>query len=444
MHRTGTARSAGSFPGLAALVLLVAGLLWALPVPASAHYVGPTIVVVAGAASDDRSALTLDVDVPLQNLDFAYGTALDADPVKAVAQREPWLRTLIADRVGLTSPDGGTWAVKIGSLAGAVASPDNLLRVRLTALAPPGTWPGSVDLRWAVVSDVVRSDKAYVSNTGSDEVVELAGVLTSQQPTLRLAVQPAPSHVSFATMLRVGADHFRAGVDHQLFLCLLALGAACRRAPLLLRLRQLGLLTLCFTLGHSVSLALATAGGIDLPSRWVETCIAVTIVLAAIHAVRPRLGASRKLRLTVAFGLVHGFGFAGTLNEMSLRGTELAVPLLGFNLGLELAQLAALALIALPVWLVTRSRPTTWAVTGVIAVVAASWVVQRALSVANPLDRVVSAVLASPEWLALVLLVAALPHLLYGLVRRSAPRRRSMRAQPVHSRPKDRSSRFLP
>ena len=94
---------------------------------------------------------------------------------------------------------------------------------------------------------------------------------------------------------------------------------------------------------------------------------------------------------------------------MSLRGRDLAVPLLGFNLGLEIAQLAALALIALPVWLITRSRSTTWAVTGAIGVVAASWVVQRAAGVPNPLDRFVNAAPASPERLALVLLGGPAP-----------------------------------
>ena len=437
MNHTGTARHAGSFSGLAALVLLVAGLLWAVPVPASAHYVGPTVIVVTGAAADDRSALKLDVEVPLQNLDFAYGTQLDTDPVAAVSQRAAWLRSLVADRVSLVGPDGAAWTVEVGTPSGAVASPENVLRVRLTALAPPGTRPGLVDLRWALVSDVVHSDKAYVSTTGADGAVELTGVLTSQQPTLRLTVRAAATHVSFATMLRVGADHFRAGVDHQLFLCLLAIGAACRRAALRLRVRQLALLTLCFTLGHSVSLALATAGGVDLPSRWVETCIAVTILLAAVHAIRPRLGVPTELVLTVAFGLVHGFGFAGTLKDMALSGNDLAVPLLGFNVGLELAQLAALALIALPVWLITRSRTTTWTVTGVIGLVAASWIVQRAAGVANPVDRVLNATVTSPERLALVLLLAALPHLVHRHVRRSlvptTARPRSADPQTPHS-----------
>lgn len=443
MRRGRAGRTIASAPALsvlAVLVLLASGLLWSVPTAASAHYVGPTVVVVSTASGTGPATLDLDVQVPLPNLDFAYRTHLDADPVAAVDQQQAWLRSLVAGRVALVGADGVPWTVTVGDLTGATASPENVLHVSLTATAPPGPRPGEVDLRWAVVSDIVYSDKAYVSRTGSDGSVDLVGVLTHQQPSLRLTVEPAATHVSFGQMLRVGANHFREGVDHQLFLCLLAVGAACRRAPLRQRVRQLALLTLCFTLGHSVSLAAATAGGVDLPARWVETCIALTIVAAAVHTIRPRLGGRTELVLTVAFGLVHGFGFAGTLQDMSLRGRELAVPLLGFNLGLELAQLGALALIALPVWLISRSRPTTWAVTGVVALVAASWVVQRALEISNPVDRLVNAALATPEWLAVVLLVAALPHLLHQRLRRGRRTsllvrpRRSAEPQPTHNR----------
>lgn len=129
---------------------------------------------------------------------------------------------------------------------------------------------------------------------------------------------------------------------------------------------------------------------------------------------------------------------------MSLRGTELAVPLLGSDLGLEIARLAALTPIALPVWLITRSRPTTWAVSGAIGVVATSWAVQRALSVANPLDGVVDAALASPEWLALVLLVAASPHLVHRLVgRRCSSRSRRRRTRDAVP-PRPPAARRLP
>lgn len=411
MRRLGASWFALPLPVLVALVALGSFTAWSVATPASAHYVGPTVIVVSSAAGTDRPTLDLDVQVPLQNLDFAYGTKLDADPVAAVAQHDAWLRSLVAHRMALVSPEGAAWTVTIDALTGVRLAPQSILQARLTAVAPPGTRPELVDLRWAVVSDVVYSDKAYVSGRSNAGSVDLAGVLTHQQPTLRLPIQaPETTHVSFGQMLRVGANHFREGVDHQLFLCLLAIGAACRRAPLLSRARRLAALTLCFTLGHSVSLALATVGGVSLPARWVETCIAATIVLAAVHTVRPRLGGRTELILTVAFGLVHGFGFAGTLEDMSLRGADLAVPVLAFNLGLELAQLAALALIAVPVWLISRSKPTTYAVTATIAVIAASWIVQRAFGVPNPIDRFVNAAFSTPEWLALILLAAGLAH----------------------------------
>ncbi len=394
---------------IAVVVALMSGLLWSVAPPASAHYVGSSVIVVLAAPSSDRPALDVDVQVPLQNLDFAYGTDLDADPAASVAAHKDWLRSLLSRRVELVSPDGTAWTVRIENLTGVVTSPENVLHVQMAAQAPAGTRPALVDLHWSVVSDIVYSDKAFVSGRSSSGTAVLAGVLTHQQPTLRLTVQaPEAAHVSFVHMLGVGANHFREGVDHQLFLCVLAIGAARRRAPLLRRVQRLAVLTLCFTLGHSVSLAVATLGGVDLPSRWVETCIAATIVFAAAQTVRPRLGQGAELILTVAFGLIHGFGFAGTLKDMSLRGADLGAPLLAFNLGLEMAQLAALALIAVPILLISRSTAATYAVTATIAVIAASWIVQRALSVQNPVDQIANTVFATPERLALALLVVAL------------------------------------
>jgi len=411
MSLPGAASSRRVLP-VPALVLLVAGLLWSVATPASAHYVGVTSIAVSIPAGTGRTALDLDVQVPLQNFDFAYRTHLDADPVAAVDRRSNWLRALVAHRVALVGADGTPWTVTIGSLAGAVASPENVLRFQLHAEAPAAAPADQVDLRWSLVTDIVYSDKAFVSGTSSAGSADLIGVLTHQQPTLRLpALTAEAARVPFGAMLLTGAHHFREGVDHQLFLCVLAIGAARRRAPLLIRARRLAVLTLCFTVGHSVSLALASLGVVTLPTRWVETCIAATIIAAAAHTLRPRLPQRAELILTLAFGLVHGFGFAGTLKDMSLRGADLAQPLLGFNLGLELAQLVALAVLAVPIWLVSRSRPTTHAVTATIAVIAAGWIVQRAFGVANPVDRLVNAVLASPERLALILLVVGLLHL---------------------------------
>ena len=103
-----------------------------------------------------------------------------------------------------------------------------------------------------------------------------------------------------------------------------------------------------------------------------------------------------------------------------LHGSELLEPLLGFNLGLEVAQLAALALILGPLWLLARSRTATLVLAITVGVVAASWVAQRALDAPNPLDPVVTAVLSSPERLAMVLLAAGLVTVATGVSRSRA------------------------
>ena len=93
---------------------------------------------------------------------------------------------------------------------------------------------------------------------------------------------------------------------------------------------------------------------VNPPSRWVESLIAASVVLAALNNLHPLL-AERRWMITFAFGLVHGFGFAGALKDLGLNAGSLAGPLLGFNLGVELGQLALVALFVPLAWLL---RPT--------------------------------------------------------------------------------------
>lgn len=102
-----------------------------------------------------------------------------------------------------------------------------------------------------------------------------------------------------------------------------------------------------FTLAHSITLTLATLGWVTLPSRAVESVIAASVALAAANNLWPVIGGRRWL-VAFAFGLVHGFGFAGALAELGLPQGALAWSLLGFNLGVEIGQLAIVA-VFLPV-----------------------------------------------------------------------------------------------
>jgi hydrogenase/urease accessory protein HupE len=133
----------------------------------------------------------------------------------------------------------------------------------------------------------------------------------------------------------LGVQHILEGWDHLAFvlgLCLIAKGW------------NLVKLVTGFTLGHSLSLALATFNIIQLPSPPVEACIALSIAFMARQAfVVGAHSRPQEIALVVAFGLLHGLGFAGVLREYNLHQSDLLLGLVSFNLGVEGGQLIFVA-----------------------------------------------------------------------------------------------------
>ena len=131
-----------------------------------------------------------------------------------------------------------------------------------------------------------------------------------------------------------GVLHIFTGYDHVLFIVTLMFAVG--------SWRRLGLIVTSFTAAHSITLALATLGVVTLPGRVVEPLIAVSVLFVAVDAVaRPQ--ASARPLITFGFGLLHGFGLSNVLRELGLSGRELVPALLGFNLGVEVGQLAIVA-----------------------------------------------------------------------------------------------------
>jgi hypothetical protein len=133
---------------------------------------------------------------------------------------------------------------------------------------------------------------------------------------------------------------------------------------------------------HSLTLALAASGVLAPPSRWIESLIAASVLVAALDNLRPFLHRPRWIMVAL-FGLVHGFGFAGPLQALGLAKGNLAVPLLGFNLGVEIGQLAVVALL-LPLACLLRDTPAyrRGVVRGgstAIACIALVWMAERSL-----------------------------------------------------------------
>ena len=151
----------------------------------------------------------------------------------------------------------------------------------------------------------------------------------------------------FAAYLHEGVWHIWLGFDHILFLVSLLLPAVLVRrdgawvagASFRVAFIDVAKVVTAFTIAHSITLSLAVRGVVSLPSRWVESAIALSVVLAALNNLFPIVANGRWIA-AFAFGLLHGFGFAGALKDLGLPTGSLALSLAGFNVGVEVGQLA--------------------------------------------------------------------------------------------------------
>jgi hypothetical protein len=168
-----------------------------------------------------------------------------------------------------------------------------------------------------------------------------------------------------------GIEHILIGYDHILFLLSLIVVS---------RFGQLVKIVTSFTVAHSITLALATLGWVEISSTVVETAIAATIVFTALENFWIR-DTSNRWKAAFVFGLVHGFGFAGVLRDLELPTDGFVRSLLAFNLGVEVGQLAVVAALALPAALLARwryGRTAQLALSGLIALCGLGWFVDRA------------------------------------------------------------------
>jgi hydrogenase/urease accessory protein HupE len=143
-----------------------------------------------------------------------------------------------------------------------------------------------------------------------------------------------------ATYLRLGVEHILFGFDHLLFVLALVI--------LVRDWRRVAVTVTAFTIAHSITLAAATLGFVNVPGPPVEATIALSIMLVSVEILnarggRPSLTARLPWLVAFSFGLLHGFGFAGALAEVGLPQHAIPVALLFFNLGVEIGQLAFVA-----------------------------------------------------------------------------------------------------
>jgi hydrogenase/urease accessory protein HupE len=193
--------------------------------------------------------------------------------------------------------------------------------------------------------------EAVLQGKNREWTMQIAENQQEQQPgqaTTQKADTQAPTNnaTSWSSFLTLGAKHILTGYDHLLFLFALLL----RRQTL----KQYITTITAFTIAHSITLTLAVLGIADLPSRIVESLIALSICYVALENIF-RKQITYRWAVTFFFGLIHGLGFATILREMSLPKSHLAIALVNFNVGIELIQLL-LVLIIVPILMKFQGR----------------------------------------------------------------------------------------
>ncbi|ACY19128.1 conserved hypothetical protein [Haliangium ochraceum DSM 14365] len=345
-----------SFPPRGALMLAVLlgplGLLWLMPAVAHAHRntVTRSLVRISHDQREVRYRLELEPHDTAEMLGLAPGTE-PTDAQVLAGRARLFSRVLrhitVRDSAGMGS-----------DLLACPPTPEKLSleqdsagkHVVLTWLARCSAPIHTLVVEYALFADNDPAFRAFVNirYRGDDHLVELG--VAGNRLVWNLDDPPPDDLGGFVLS---GVEHIVFGFDHVAFLLCLLLPLAIVRdndegwkaRPITATLARTGLLVTAFTAAHSSTLIAASLGWVQLDSQLIESVIALSIVLVAIDgALRP--GARFRIWVVFLFGLMHGLGFASMLAAI-LPPAAVVVPLLAFNVGVELGQLA-LVLLALP------------------------------------------------------------------------------------------------
>jgi hypothetical protein len=360
-------------------------LLFALFMAAPAH-----------AHKPSDSYLTLDVggkaidgqwDIALRDLDMAIG--LDGDgngelTWNEVRGRQDAIAAYALARLKLAS-GGAACPLRVTQLLLDDHSDGAYAVLRLHGDC--GADIATLDADYALLFDIDPQHKGLLQLRHHGQVS--TAIFTPDSAHQALRVADASALRQFGDYVRHGIWHIWVGFDHILSLLLPAVllyrdrrweGRTTFRSAAVDVLK----IVTAFTLAHSITLTLATLGVVALPSRLVESAIAASVVLAALNNLWPLFHGRRAL-VAFAFGLIHGFGFASVLLDLGLPKSALLLSLVGFNVGVEVGQLAIVALF-LPLAFLSRNsgfyqKGVLRIGSALIVLIALVWLAERALNI---------------------------------------------------------------
>ena len=361
-------------------------MIWKDGFPLLRRSLGALVLLLAAAAADAHelstsyTTLTLQpegllVEVAFRPSDLVEHFKLDTsgdgrlEPPELAAATAA-MADYIAERLSLSAnfmplelePQGASF-IADGSGGGTLA--------RFSFMAGSRKSPGEISVQ-ADFSDRLGDKHVNFVKLISGEQIQQA-VLSPEEPGHRFKLgQGVSLPAQLGAFVVLGIEHIFLGYDHILFLlALILLGG---------RLRDLVKIVTAFTVAHSITLTLAGLGLVALPARLIESGIAISIIYVAAENFWIR-ETSHRWVLTFFFGLVHGFGFANVLRDLGLPSRGLVTSLLAFNVGVEIGQIAIVALLfPVTVWLARQTfrRQVVLAISGVILLFGLGWLIERA------------------------------------------------------------------
>lgn len=371
----------------------IAGLLlfalWAATMPASAHKASDSYLTLTRAGSD-AAAISGRWDIALRDLDNAITLDANGDGEITwgeVRAKHVQIATYALSRLTVAS-SGASCSITAGEQLIEQHSDGAYTVLMLTGDCPRPGATLTVDYR--LLFDIDPQHRGLLQYVEAGAVRSVIFGVDSPRQSIGSAVTGAFEQLR--QYVRDGVWHIWRGFDHILFLLSLLLPAVLLRrdrtwlpaASLRAVAIDVAKIVTSFTIAHSITLTLATLSVVSPDARWIESGIALSVLLAALNNVFPVVRHGRWVA-AFGFGLIHGFGFASALKDLGLPTGSLVLSLFGFNVGVEIGQLAIVALF-LPIAFCLRG---TWAYRRAIlaggsiaiAAIAGVWLIERAFNV---------------------------------------------------------------
>jgi len=353
--------------------------------------------------------INCELQLPLKEMQFAvpYDVTKKTDNLLKIHEND--LRKYILSHFKIKGQSGNNWDIKLNKLevktdeqeatgqyqeliAFIAITPKENDNIRKFTIYYDGIAHQVITHKILVA---IRQDwengKVEIGNTEVGSI--MANINTAKVPPFKVNLTEGSNWTGFKRMVNLGMEHISEGTDHLLFILVLLLSA-----PLIAEgrkwvktgdakyslMRILKIVT-AFTIGHSITLLIGSLGWLNPNTKWVEILIALSILVTAIHAIKP-LFPNKEIYVAAGFGLIHGLAFATILSNLHLDSGKFILSLLGFNIGIELMQIFVIIII-IP-WLILLSpfKIYKWVrVLGALlaGIAAIAWMMERYSGKAN-------------------------------------------------------------